>query len=93
MRNLICAVTLVVVWSARADTIYVDVNCPGIGNGSEAEPYCFIQTAINAGVDTDEVVVAPGIYFERIDFLGKAITVRSSDGPAVTSIDGTMTVT
>ncbi len=89
MRILICAMTVVAVWTARADTIYVDVNCPGPGNGSQAQPYCSIQTAIIAAVDTDVVIVAPGTYSERIDFLGKAITVRSSDGPAETSIDGT----
>ncbi|NIN70977.1 MAG: hypothetical protein GTO46_03365, partial [Gemmatimonadetes bacterium] len=40
-------------------------------------------------VDTDEIVVAPGTYFETINFLGKAIWLRSSDGPEVTIIDGT----
>lgn len=34
------------------------------------------------------VLVAPGTYFERIDFFGKAITVTSSDGPKKTIIDG-----
>ena len=41
-------------------------------------------------METDEIVVAPGTYFEfNINFLGKAITLRSSDGPDVTTIDGT----
>ena len=35
-----------------------------------------------AAVDGDEIV-APGTYNEAIDFLGKAITVRSSDGAEV----------
>ena len=48
-----------------------------------------IQDAVNAAIDGDEIVVAPGTYNELIDFLGMAITVRSSGGPAVTSIDGT----
>ena len=89
MKKMLAAVTVLAVATAQADTIYVDVNCPGPGNGSEAEPYCSIQTAIDNAVDTDEVVVAPGTYFETIDFLGKAITLRSSDGPDVTTIDGT----
>ncbi len=48
-----------------------------------------IQDAINAAMNSDEIVVAPGTYFETINFLGKAITLRSSDGPEVTIIDGT----
>jgi hypothetical protein len=52
------------------------------------EAYPTIQSAINAACDGSEVVVAPGTYFERISFGGKAITVRSSDGPDVTTIDG-----
>ena len=36
----------------------------------------------------DEIIVAQGTYFETIDFLGKAITLRSADGPQLTIIDG-----
>ena len=32
----------------------------------------------------DVITVAPGTYFEAIDFVGKRITLRSSDGPAAT---------
>jgi len=47
-----------------------------------------IQAAIGAAVAGDTVLVAPGTYVERLNFLGKAITVASSGGPAVTVIDG-----
>lgn len=47
-----------------------------------------IQAGINAASNGDTVLVAPGTYFENIDFMGKAITVTSSGGPAVTTIDG-----
>ena len=88
MKNLICAVTVLAVSTAQADTIYVDVaNCPGPGDGTIGDPYCSIQTAIDNAVDTDEIVVAPGTYFETIDFIGKAIWLHSSDGADVTSID------
>ncbi len=83
-------VILLAVSSAQADTIYVDDdNCPDPGSGTVGDPYCSIQTAIDNAVDTDEVVVAPGTYFETINFLGKAIWLHSSDGVEVTTIDGT----
>jgi parallel beta-helix repeat protein len=50
--------------------------------------YATIQAAINAAVNGDTVMVAPGTYFENIDFKGKLITVQSAQGPSVTTIDG-----
>ena len=47
-----------------------------------------IQSAIAAAADGDTVLVGPGTYNERIDFLRKNITVRSSAGRATTIIDG-----
>jgi len=47
-----------------------------------------IQAAIDAAKPSDEVVVAPGTYYENIDFKGKAITVRSARGPLGTTING-----
>lgn len=47
-----------------------------------------VQDAINSANTGDEVVLMPGEYAESIDFLGKAITVRSDSGPAATSING-----
>ncbi|HVQ24148.1 MAG TPA: hypothetical protein VMV01_03180 [Planctomycetota bacterium] len=50
--------------------------------------YPTIQGAIVAAQPGDTVLVAPGTYFETIDFLGKGITVQSNGGAAVTTIDG-----
>jgi parallel beta-helix repeat protein len=47
-----------------------------------------IEDAINAANDGDTVLVAPGTYKENINFLGKAITVKSSSGAKITIIDG-----
>jgi parallel beta-helix repeat protein len=47
-----------------------------------------IQGAINAANPRDTVLVGPGSYIENINFQGKAITVTSSGGAAVTTING-----
>ena len=46
-----------------------------------------IQDAIDAASNGDRVLVEPGVY-GGITFLGKAIEVRSTGGPLVTTIDG-----
>ena len=47
-----------------------------------------IQAGINAANPGDTVLVGPGTYVENINFMGKAITVKSSNGPKQTIIDG-----
>lgn len=54
-----------------------------------SETYPTIQSAIDTANDGDEIVVAPGTYHKTISLLGKAITLRGSDGADVTIIDGT----
>jgi hypothetical protein len=74
--------------AAQADTIFVDVdNCPGPGSGTPGDPYCSIQTGIDNALPSDEIIVAPGLYNESIDLLGKRITLRSELGAGVTTID------
>jgi parallel beta-helix repeat protein len=76
---LIMVSSLLIITSAQAVTIYVPDN------------YSTIQGAINAGANGDTVIVRPGMYVENIDFVGKAIIVRSKQGAAVTTIDGNRT--
>ncbi len=62
--------------SEQASCVHVPGECPTI------------QAGIHAAADGDTVIVAPGTYVENIDFLGKAIAVRSEAGAARTAIDG-----
>ncbi len=55
--------------------------------------YPTIQAAINSSTDGDAIIVNHGIYYENINFQGKAITVQSTDPNdskviALTIIDG-----
>jgi len=61
---------------AAAETILVPSQVPSI------------QQAIDLALDGDTVLVAPGTYFENLDFNGKAITVTSEAGPETTIVDG-----
>jgi len=53
--------------------------------------YSTIQKAIDAASDGDTILVKPkfGGYAECIDFKGKSVTLKSTDGPNRTSIVGT----
>jgi hypothetical protein len=60
-----------------------------VQNLTQGTDFYGLQDAINASVNGDEVVADPQIYFETIDFIDKAITLRSVSGdPADTIIDG-----
>lgn len=47
-----------------------------------------IQAAVNLAATGDEIVVHAGTYNELIDLCGKAVWLRSADGPLVTVING-----
>ncbi|MFC1855419.1 MopE-related protein [Thermodesulfobacteriota bacterium] len=63
---------------ATPTTLYVD-----------SSHYTTIQSAIDASTDGDTILVSAGLYYEAINFTGKDITLRSSDGAANTIIDAT----
>ncbi len=59
--------------------IGADEFTPPVYNETQESGYTVIQDAINDANDFDIIVVYPGTYYEKINFLGKAITVRSTD--------------
>ncbi|MHC4571446.1 MAG: right-handed parallel beta-helix repeat-containing protein [Planctomycetota bacterium] len=73
-------------------TYYVDSLGSDDNDGlSPQTAFATIQKAINSAFDGDTVIVADGTYTgsgnRNIDFLGKAITVRSESGPESCVID------
>ena len=52
------------------------------------DDHATVQDAITAAMAGDTVIVRPGTYVENLNFLGKAITVRSAEGPELTVLDG-----
>lgn len=50
--------------------------------------YPTISAAVQAAQMNDTVLVSPGLYVETVSVQNKAITVKSTGGPFVTTIDG-----
>jgi len=60
------------VW--HVDTVGSDEN----GDGSLAAPFATIQFAVSTAADSDTIQVHPGVYFETISMLGKALYLTSN---------------
>ncbi|MDP7399639.1 MAG: right-handed parallel beta-helix repeat-containing protein, partial [Lentisphaeria bacterium] len=73
--------------------LFVNVNLPGNdGNdGTSGSPLLTIQEALARATGGTSVIVVQGVYAGAgnfdLDFLGKAVSLTSQDGPAVTIID------
>ena len=81
-----------------AGVFWVDAAAAGnpIQIGTRDKPFAAIHDAIDAATDGYTINVLPGFYEESINFLGKAITVKSygatMDNPAIISGTGNTAV-
>ena len=48
--------------TTAAITYVDDASCPSVGSGTENDPYCNLQTAVNNAPAESEIHVAEGIY-------------------------------
>jgi len=78
--SITCLVVLVAAMPAHARIINVPADYPTI------------QAGIDASVNGDTVLVAPGEYPEILTVRGQAITLTSSNGPEETTIVGYLTI-
>lgn len=74
-------------------SVFVSVSVHAQTTRSVPSAYPTIQSAIAASTSGDTIVVAPGTYFETINFLAKSLAVISESGPDVTIIDAQQTGT
>ena len=74
--SITCLVVLVLAVPAHARIINVPAEYPTI------------QAGIDASVNGDTVLVAPGEYWEDINPMGRNILITSSHGPDTTIIQG-----
>jgi hypothetical protein len=90
MRLPLAALAAFLALPASAQTTwYVDVQGVPPGTGTVSDPFVSIQQAIDAPavVAGDTLLVAPGVYAERVDAKAKHVTIRSQAGPAQTWIE------
>ncbi|TVQ65377.1 MAG: hypothetical protein EA379_00155, partial [Phycisphaerales bacterium] len=78
LQRASCAVV-----AAALTTVAIGQTTFNVPSGSHPT----IQSAINASVTGDTILVAPGVYNERLSISSKRITIRATNGPAVTIID------
>ena len=58
---------------------YVDAaNCPGPGDGSAGNPFCLIQSAVNAASPGDMIHIAAGIYTEPGIAVAQSLAFRGA---------------
>jgi hypothetical protein len=66
----------------------VDMGCDEKISMRVPLDYATIQAAIAAAPEGEGILVAPGTYVENIDYLGKAVHLKSTEGAESTVIDG-----
>jgi|GEM_PF-2012782 len=69
--------------------IFVDAaNVAGPWEGTEQNPFRYIQSGIDAADNGNLILVRAGHYDENLDFMGKAITLRYDGPPGQIVVDG-----
>ncbi len=78
-----CHLTALAVFTAAMMASAAEAAIINVPSG----PAPTIQAAINIAINGDEILVAPGTYFQVLNLNGKTLTLRSVEGPQTTIID------
>lgn len=71
--------------SAECGTWYVDASAPCIGgNGSQAAPFCHIQSAMAVAQTGDVIAVAAGVYTESLVIATEGLTIAGAGSDRTT---------
>lgn len=93
------SIVLILILGTLGRAAAAGITCPGVGacvynatcpkGGIVVSSMKALQAAIKkAPCSGATICVRPGVYLGKIDFQGKAITVKSTGGPSVTFLDG-----
>ena len=98
MKTVISILLAVVLWQIQAQAQFSIILCVAtngndtLGNGSTSAPFASIQKAVDAAPTNGALIsVLPGTYSGtgnyNINLDGKAVTIRSTGGPGVTTLN------
>lgn len=90
MNRFTLLIVLALSAPAASQTTWYVAPGPGPGSGVPGDPYTSIQTALAATstIHLDTILVAPGTYLERLDFLGKNVRVVGVGDATQQVLDG-----
>jgi hypothetical protein len=98
MKTVISILLAVVLWQIQAQAQFSIILCVAtngndtLGNGSTSAPFASIQKAVDTAPTNGALIsVLPGTYSgtgnHNINLDGKAVTIRSTGGPGVTTLN------
>lgn len=64
------------------------VGCAEAATYYVTDNFGTIQAAVDAAATGDTILVRPGAYLENVRIISKGVTLKSTDGPETTIIDG-----
>lgn len=84
--QLLLATTWLIPTATAQTTWYVDASAGSPGTGTISDPFQSIQPALNAAINFDRILVAPGTYVENLNYFAKRVTLEATAGALETEL-------